>query len=61
VATNDILIETMRIGTLLRVTAMDAASGTEIVFQAPASTSRDTLHRLATNKLAYVMAKNKAK
>jgi hypothetical protein len=55
--TKEILIETQRIGNSLRVTAVDAESGTEISFQAPASIGREGLKMLATNKLRYVMSK----
>ena len=50
-------IETKRIGTILRVTAIDAATGTEVVFQAPAKTSREAIHKLALSKLQYVLNK----
>ncbi len=53
----EILIETQRIGMALRVTAVDAATGTEVVFQAPAASSREGLQRLAAAKLSYVMRK----
>jgi hypothetical protein len=53
----EILIETVRIGATLRVTAIDAASGTEVVFQAPAATPRSEIQRLAANKLHYVMTR----
>ena len=52
---DDILIETRRIGTALRVTAMHAPSGTEVVFQAPATASRHEIDRLAAAKLRYVL------
>ena len=55
----EILIETRRIGATLRVTAVDAASGTEVTFQAPASVGREQLQRLAASKLRYVMNKGK--
>jgi hypothetical protein len=54
---DDILIETKRIGTILRVTAIDPVSETEVVFQAPVKTSRRDLERLAVNKLRYVISK----
>ncbi len=53
----EILIETKRIGAVLRVAAIDPVSGIEVVFQAPATTSREALQRLAASKLQYVMAK----
>jgi hypothetical protein len=53
----EIIIETQRIGASLRVAAVDVASGTEIVFQAPVSATRASIERLAASKLRYVMAK----
>ncbi len=63
-SSGDILIEIRRIGGILRVAAVDAASGTEIVFQAPSSTNLSVLQRLAASKLRYVRereAQNKRK
>ena len=59
-ATGEILMETRRIGVCLRVTAIDVDSGTEVVFQAPAYSSKAALNRLAANKLRYVMQKGLA-
>jgi hypothetical protein len=56
-AEREILIETRRIGIFLRVTAVDAETGLEVVFQAPASTSSQSLQRVAASKLRYVMQK----
>ncbi len=53
----DILIEIKRIGGILRVAAIDTASGTEVVFQAPGSMKEISLKRLAAAKLAYVLKK----
>ncbi len=53
----EIIIETQRIGASLRVAAIDVASGTEVVFQAPASATRASIQHLAASKLRYVMAK----
>jgi hypothetical protein len=54
----EIIIETQRIGAILRVAAVDVATGTEVVFQAPATASRASIERLAANKLRYVMRKD---
>ena len=54
---NEIILEVQRIGGTVRVTAIEANSGTEVVFQAPASTGRKEIERLAASKLHYVMAK----
>jgi len=53
----DILIETRRIGAALRVAAIDTATGTEVVFQAPCSLGESALKKLAADKLAYVLRK----
>ncbi len=53
-SSGEILIEIHRIGGILRIAAVDAVSGTEIVFQAPSSTSPSALQRLAASKLRYV-------
>ena len=50
----DIILECVTVGSALRVTAIDTATGTEVVFQAPAATSRPMLERLAVQKIAYV-------
>ena len=53
----EIIIEIQRIGAILRVAAVDVATGTEVTFQAPASATRASIDRLAANKLRYVMSK----
>jgi len=55
----EILLEMTTIGNALRVVAIDAETGTEVTFQAPATTSRPTLERLAADKLRYVMGKRR--
>ena len=55
--TNEAFIEYTQIGAIVRVTAVDAASGTEVSFQAPANTPRTSLERTAINKLRYVLNK----
>lgn len=54
---DEIIIETQRIGAILRVAAVDVATGTEVVFQAPATATRESIQRLAASKLRYVMTK----
>jgi hypothetical protein len=54
---DEIIIEIQRIGGILRVAAVDVATGTEVTFQAPASATRASIDRLAANKLRYVMNK----
>jgi MinD-like ATPase involved in chromosome partitioning or flagellar assembly len=53
----EIIVEIQRIGAILRVAAVDVATGTEVTFQAPASATRASIDRLAANKLRYVMSK----
>jgi hypothetical protein len=53
----EILIETIQIGSILRVTAVDAVTGLEVMFQAPLSAGRESLQRLAADKLRYVQKK----
>ncbi|MDR3424537.1 MAG: hypothetical protein P4M13_05590 [Alphaproteobacteria bacterium] len=53
----EILMETKRIGAIQRIAAVDADSGTEVVFQAPASASPEEIRRIAASKLRYVMEK----
>jgi hypothetical protein len=47
----DIYIEITRVGPLLRVAAVDAATGIEVVIQGPASTPQQELERVAVAKL----------
>jgi hypothetical protein len=54
---NEILMEIQQIGAVLRVSAIDADSGMEVVFQAPSSTSHADIQRLAASKLKYVLRK----
>lgn len=53
----EILIECVQIGTALRVTAIDAETGREVVFQAPASSSRMAIQKLAADKMRFVLNK----
>jgi hypothetical protein len=55
-----VLLEMIAIGSSLKVTAIDEASGLEVSFVAPANTSRADIERLAKAKLAYVAKKNGA-
>jgi len=55
---HEILMEIQRIGTAVRVSAIDAETGTEVVFQAPASTGNAELRELAVKKMAYVLKKD---
>ncbi len=55
--TNDILIETRRYGAILRVMAIHAGTGTEVVFQVPLKTDPSMIKKLAANKMRYVLNK----
>jgi hypothetical protein len=54
---NEVLIEYVRVGAIVRVTAIDPVTGTEVVFQAPASLHPSELRQTAVNKLKYVLKK----
>jgi hypothetical protein len=56
---NQVLIECVRVGAILRVTAIDPVTGTEVTFQAPASLRPVELRQTAINKLKYVLKRNK--
>ncbi|HUY68409.1 MAG TPA: hypothetical protein VMV79_03820 [Alphaproteobacteria bacterium] len=55
--TREILFECRQVGNVLRVAAVDAATGTEAVFQAPLNAGKADLRRMAVRKLDYVMRK----
>ena len=40
------------------MTAIDVATGTEVVFQAPVSASQMAIKRIATDKISFVLAKD---
>lgn len=52
-------LEITVIGNSVRVAAIDATTGEEIVFQAPRSTSRADLEQLAMQKLSWKMARER--
>jgi hypothetical protein len=55
----EIYIECMTHGGLMKVTAIDGATGTEVSVFGPASAnSREALTRTAVAKLAYVLKKD---
>jgi predicted acylesterase/phospholipase RssA len=56
----EVIFEYTRIGNSIRVTAVDAETGTEVVFQAPTGTPTSDLQKMAVNKLKYVMGKQKS-
>jgi hypothetical protein len=55
----EILIEFVTQGNVVRVTAIHAASGTEASIVGPASAPRATLEAAVSRKLAYVMGREK--
>jgi hypothetical protein len=56
-AGREIIFEFQPVGTLVRVSAMDTKTLTEIVIQGPKSASEDILKRNALKRLEYVMKK----
>jgi len=55
----DIIFEFVRIGTSVKVTAVDTASGVEAVIVGDPAAGEATLKRLARRKLDYVLARRK--
>jgi hypothetical protein len=47
----EVIIEMRPVGTVVRVAAVDVATGTEVVVFGPASASQRVLEELAVNKL----------
>ncbi len=56
---HEVILECSKVGHVLRVTAIDVSTSTEVVFQAPAYASQAEIRTLAVNKLAYVMRTKK--
>jgi hypothetical protein len=54
---DEIIIETVTIGSSRRVTAMDPSSLVEVVFQVPLTADLADIQRLARQKLAYRIGK----
>ena len=55
---DEILLQMVAIGNALIVTAVHAATGTEVSFMAPKNTPMLSLKMMAGKKLEYVMKKN---
>lgn len=53
----EIIIEFRSVGSIVRVSAMDTQSLTEIAIQGPASAGEEALKRNAVKRLEYVMKK----
>lgn len=58
---NDVLFEFTRIGPIVKVTAVDARTGTEVTIQGPAAYGAASLQRTALAKLRFVLEKNREK
>jgi len=56
----EILIEIVTIGAYAKVTAIDAATGTEVSTTGPADADRATLEAVAIRKLQFVLNKQNA-
>ncbi|WP_417488744.1 DUF6898 family protein [Maricaulis sp.] len=56
----EIYIEIQQVGASVRVAAVDAATGEEVVFQVPVRTTRAEIDQLALSKLAWKMSKTAA-
>jgi Domain of unknown function (DUF6898) len=54
---DEIIVEFTAMGNIMRVSAMDTESLTEVVVQGPINAQRSTLADLARQKLAFVMAR----
>lgn len=54
----EVIIEFFPLGTLMKVTAMDVQSLTEISIQGPLNAGQEILKRNALKRLEYVMKKN---
>ena len=55
----EVLFEIRQVGNLLRVTAIDPGSGTEVITIGDPQADRSTLERIAARKLKYVIAKRR--
>lgn len=56
----DIYIEFLVQGALIKTTAIDSVTGTEVCIFGPRTTPRDILIKNAVSKLEYVQAKKKS-
>lgn len=53
----EVLFEFQRVGSYLKVTAIDAKTGVEVTVAGPATGSQELLKRTAINKLRFVQNK----
>lgn len=56
----EVIFEFVRVGAAVKVTAVDAATGTEATIVGDPAAGEAMLKRLARQKLAYVLAKGRA-
>ena len=59
-AEREVIFEFLRIGAAVKVTAVDAATGTEVSIVGDPRASEEALRRLARQKLDYVMSRKQA-
>ena len=52
---SQIIIETIRISHIIKVSAIDVGTSTEVVFMVPHNTNRKDIEALAKRKLSYVI------
>lgn len=57
----EVLFEYQRVGNIMRVTAIDPVTAIEVIMIADPKQGMETIKRLAARKLAYVLAKKRAK
>jgi Domain of unknown function (DUF6898) len=55
-----VILEFVRLGPLIRVSAMEPQSLTEVVLQGPAVAGEAALRRAALQKLAYVLERRRS-
>lgn len=53
----EVILEYFPVGNIMKVTAMDARTLTEISIQGPVNAGEETLKRNALNRLTYVLRK----
>jgi len=54
---DEMILEVVQIGNLLRVAAVDPETLIEVIFQAPLTANQATLAALARKKLAFALAR----
>ena len=56
----EVLFEMTRVGSYMKVVAVDAATGTEVTISGPASAPVEALKRQAVNRLLFVLKRKAA-